>query len=51
MDYCNNMDEEQKKKFYEQAIIPQDISLEIEHFGDFYEARKNMLKEKIIGLL
>ena len=51
VDYCNNMDEEQKKKFYEQAIIPQDISLEIEHFGDFYEARKNILKEKIIELL
>lgn len=51
IDYCNNMNDEEKKKFYEYAMIPQDISLEIDCFGDFYEARKNILKEKILELL
>lgn len=51
VDYCNNMNEEQQKKFFEQAMIPQDTSLEIENFGDFYEKRKKILKEKILELL
>jgi uncharacterized protein with ParB-like and HNH nuclease domain len=51
IDYCNDMNEEQKEEFYKRALIPKDTSLEIEHFGEFYEARKNMLKEKILELL
>lgn len=51
IDYCNDMNEEQKNKFYEQAMIPQNTSLEIENFGEFYEKRKNILKEKILDLL
>ena len=51
IDYCNNMNDEQKKEFYKHALIPQNVSLEIENFGDFYEKRKNVLKEKILELL
>ena len=51
IDYCNNMNDEQKKEFYKHALIPQNVSLEIENFGDFYEKRKNILKEKILELL
>lgn len=51
IDYCNDMQEEEKKKFFEQAMIPQNTSLEIENFGEFYEKRKNILKEKILDLL
>lgn len=51
IDYCNDMNDEQKKIFFEQAMIPQDTSLEIESFGEFYEKRKNILKEKILELL
>ena len=45
------MNEEQKNDFCMKAIIPQDVSLEIEDFGEFYEKRKNLLKEKILELL
>lgn len=51
VDYVNNMDEEQKKKFYAQSLIPANTSLEIENFGEFYEKRKEILKEKILELL
>lgn len=51
IDYCNDMNENQKQLFYKQALIPQDVSLEFEHFEEFYEARKKILKEKIYELL
>lgn len=51
IDYCNNMTNEQKQEFYEKSIIPQDISLEFDNFGEFYEKRKLLLKEKILELL
>ena len=51
IDYCNDMNDEQKKIFFEQAMIPQDTSLEIESFVEFYEKRKNIIKEKILELL
>lgn len=51
IDYCNDMNDEQKKKFFEHAMIPLDTSLEIENFGIFYEKRKNILKAKILELL
>ena len=51
IDYYNNMNEEQQKNFYKQAIIPQNVSLEIEDFNEFYEQRKALLKEKILNLL
>ncbi len=51
VDYYNDMDNEQKEKFMKQAIIPKDTSLEIENFNEFYEKRKELLKEKILELL
>ena len=49
--YCNNMTDEQKQEFYKKSIIPQDVSLEFDNFEEFYEKRKQLLKEKIIELL
>lgn len=51
VDYYNDMNDEQKAEFYKQSMIPQDVSLEIEDFEKFYEARKAILTEKIRGLL
>lgn len=51
IDYCNNMTDEQKQEFYKKSIIPQDVSLEFDNFEEFYEKRKQLLKEKIIELL
>ncbi|RKD24553.1 hypothetical protein BEP19_09235 [Ammoniphilus oxalaticus] len=51
VDYYNDMNDEQKTDFYKHAMIPQDLSLEIEDFGTFYEARKAILTEKIRELL
>lgn len=51
VDYYNDMNEEQRAVFYQQAIIPDDVSLEIEHFGEFYETRKELLAKRIIALL
>ena len=51
VDYYNDMNDEQKVEFCRQAMIPQDVSLEIEDFEKFYEARKVILAEKIRELL
>lgn len=51
IDYCNNMTDEQKQAFYKKSIIPQDVSLEFDNFEEFYEKRKELLKEKILELL
>ena len=51
IDYCNNMTDEQKQEFYKKSIIPQDVSLEFDNFEEFYEKRKELLKEKILELL
>lgn len=51
IDYCNDMNDEQKENFYKQALIPRDVSLEFDNFEEFYEARKQLLKEKILNLL
>jgi hypothetical protein len=40
-----------KVEFYKQAMIQQDVSLEIEDFEKFYDARKSILAEKIRELL
>lgn len=50
-DYYNDMNDEQKAEFCKQAMIPQDVSLEIEDFEKFYEARKAILTERIRELL
>ncbi|MGR5915689.1 hypothetical protein ACT7CS_02090 [Bacillus pacificus] len=45
------MNDEQKAEFCKQAMIPKDVSLEIEDFEKFYEARKAILTERIRELL
>ena len=47
IDYYNDMNSEQQEIFCKRAIIPKDVSLRIENFGEFYEKRKELLKEKI----
>ncbi|RBR30115.1 DUF262 domain-containing protein [Enterococcus cecorum] len=51
IDYYNDMNDEQKAEFCKQAMIPKDVSLEIEDFEIFYEKRKAILTEKIRELL
>lgn len=51
VDYYNDMNDEQKAEFCKQAMISQDVSLEIEDFEKFYEARKAVLTERIHELL
>ncbi|SCJ99848.1 Uncharacterized conserved protein [uncultured Clostridium sp.] len=51
IDFYNDMNDEQKVVFCKQAMIPENISFEIEDFEKFYEARKNMMKKRILELL
>lgn len=51
VDYCNDMNDAQKADFYKQAIIPENVSLEIENFEEFYNKRKEMLATRIRALL
>ena len=50
-DYYNDMNEEQRAEFCKQAMIPDGVSLEIEHFEEFYNKRKDILAKKIKTLL
>lgn len=45
------MNDEQKVEFCNQAMILKDVSLEMEDFEKFYEARKLILAERIRELL
>jgi hypothetical protein len=49
--YINSMTSAQKQEFYEQAIIPEDASLSMSHFGEFYDKRKNLLVQRLRKLL
>lgn len=51
VDYYNDMNDAQKDEFCKQAMIPQDVSLELEDFEKFYETRKEVLTERIRELL
>ena len=51
IDFYNDMTDAQKIEFHENAMIPSDVSLEIEAFEKFYEARKKLLTDKIRELL
>ena len=51
IDYYTDMNTEQRTRFYETAMIPEDVSLDIEKFDEFYEARKSLLTKKIRALL
>lgn len=50
IDYYNDMNDEQKAEFRMQAIIPDGVSLEIEHFDEFYSKRREILAGKIRAL-
>lgn len=51
VDYYNDMNVEQKADFHRQSFIPEGISLELENFEEFYEARKAIITGKIRELL
>ena len=46
----NNMNDDQKKIFREQALIPDGVSLELDKFDEFYEKRKVILTSKLRAL-
>jgi len=51
IDYFSQMNPEQRAQHMETAMIPDGVSLEIEQFEEFYEARKKLLTKKIKELL
>ncbi len=51
IEYYNDMNNEQRKRFREEALIPEGVSLELNHFGEFYEKRKALLIEQLRKLL
>jgi hypothetical protein len=51
IDYYNDMNDEQKRRFLTEAMIPNNVSLEIDNFDEFYEERKKELTKKIRMLL
>ena len=51
IDYYNDMNAEQKAAFCKQAIIPVEVSLELEDFEEFYKKRKEVLAARILELL
>lgn len=51
IDYYNDMNDNQRLEFRKQAFIPEGVGLELKHFGEFYEKRKEILTLKLKGLL
>lgn len=51
VDYYNDMNDEQKAEFRKEALIPEDVSLELENFEEFYDKRKALLIIKLRELL
>ena len=51
VDYYNDMNDEQKALFHKQALIPENVSLELETFEEFYKERKKLLIIEIHKLL
>lgn len=51
IEYYNDMNDDQKAEFRKEAFIPDDIGLELEHFEEFYEKRKEILAAKLRALL
>ena len=45
------LNDDQKAEFRNEAFIPDDVGLELEHFEEFYEKRKALLTSKIRQLL
>jgi hypothetical protein len=51
IDYFNDMNNDQRERFFETALVPRDVSLNIEDFEHFYEARKKLMADKLRALL
>lgn len=51
IDYYNQKNELQKEEFITNSFIPTNISLELSSFEEFYQARKQLLEDKIKNLL
>ncbi|KUP04715.1 hypothetical protein Q75_14810 [Bacillus coahuilensis p1.1.43] len=51
IDYYNDMNDQQKARFHEEAIISNDVSFEFEEFEKFYEKRKEIITTEIRALL
>lgn len=51
VDYYNDMNDEQRARFCREALIPENVSLELENFEEFYQERKKILVTKIRQLL
>ena len=51
IDYYNDMNDNQRLEFRKQAFIPEGVGLELKHFGEFYEKRKEILTLKLKELL
>lgn len=51
IEYYNDMNDDQKAEFCKTALIPDGVGLELEHFEEFYEKRKEILAKKLKMLL
>ena len=51
IDYYNDMNDQQKALFREEALIPDGVSLELSQFGEFYESRSKVLRERLLELM
>ena len=49
--YFNDMNVQQQAEFKNNSFIPDNVSLDIAHFDEFYKERKALLKTKIKTLL
>jgi hypothetical protein len=49
--YFENLSYEDQAKFREEALLPENVSLEIDDFNEFYEERKKLLAAKIREML
>ena len=50
-DFYESFDDTLKSQFKDHAILPENVSLELENFREFFDARKEILKEKIKAIL
>lgn len=51
INYYDEMNNEQQRRFREETLIPDGVSLEIRDFGEFYERRKALLTQRLRELL
>ncbi len=51
LDYYNGLSIEEQTEFRTQAMIPDGVSFELKDFGEFYDARKELLRKKLKEIL